>query len=428
MRYCHKPKSYNFRSFFYNHEGIPYYATNNKSIIKHNQIKEGVIVTMKKSLTKILTGMMIGTLLLTTAGCGGAAPATNSGSQGGGAAKIGVVAYMTGGGAAYGQSQKEGLDLAKDEINAQGKVKIDLVFEDSRGNNTEAINAVNKLINKDNVVGLIGPTLSGEMFAAGPIANQSGVPIMGTSTTAEGITDLGEYVFRNALPESSAVPQAVKKAVEKYNLKKVAVMYSSNNDWAVSGYKTMEKALKDNGVEIVTTETFADKDTDFSAQLTKISSLKPDAVMVSSLYQEAALVLKKAREIGITVPFVGTNGFNSPELIKIAGKAAEGAIVASPWYPGKENEKIKKFVADYKAKYNKVPDQFAAQSYDALYIYANALEKAGSSTDRKKLRDSLATIKDFQGVTGKFAFDDKRNPLMNATVLIVKDGQFTELK
>lgn len=373
--------------------------------------------------------MMIGTLLLTTVGCGGgSAPSTDSGSQGGGAAKIGVVAYLSGGGAAYGQAQKEGLELAKDEINALGKVKIELVYEDSRGDKTEAINAANKLINKDNVVGIIGPTLSGEMFAVGPIANQSGVPIMGTSTTAEGITEIGEFVFRNALPESSAVPQAVKMAVEKYNLKKVALMYSSNNDWAVSGYKTMEKALKDNGVEVLATETFADKDTDFSAQLTKISSLKPDAVMVSSLYQEAALVLRKARETGITVPFVGTNGFNSPELIKIAGKAAEGAIVASPWYPGKENEKIKKFVADYKAKNNKIPDQFAAQAYDALYIYANALEKAGSSTDRTKLRDSLATIKDFVGVTGKFAFDDKRNPLMDATVLIVKDGQFTELK
>lgn len=386
---------------------------------------------MKKGLVKWITGMTIGALLLTTAGCGGgSAPAANSGSQGGAAtaAKLGVVAYLTGGGAAYGQSQKEGLELAKDEINAQGKVKIDLVFEDSRGNNTEAINAVNKLINKDNVVGVIGPTLSGEMFAAGPIANQAGVPIMGTSTTAEGVTDIGEFVFRNALPESAAVPQAVKKSVEKYSLKKVAVMYSSNNDWAVSGYKTMEKALKANGVEILATETFADKDTDFSAQLTKIAALKPDAVMVSSLYQEAALVIKKAREIGITVPFVGTNGFNSPELIKIAGKSADGAVVASPWYPGKENEKIKKFVADYKAKYNKVPDQFAAQSYDALYIYASALEKAGSSTDRQKLRDSLATIKDFQGVTGKFAFDDKRNPLMDATVLIIKDGQFTELK
>ncbi|SHI77890.1 ABC transporter substrate-binding protein [Desulfosporosinus lacus] len=384
---------------------------------------------MKKGLTKWFTGMMIGTLLLTTAGCGGgSAPAANSVSEGAGTAKIGVVAYLSGGGAAYGQSQKEGLDLAKDEINALGKVKIELVYEDSRGNNTEAINAVNKLINKDNVVALIGPTLSGEMFASGPIANQSEVPIMGTSTTAEGITDIGEFVFRNALPESSAVPQAVKMAVEKYNLKKVAIMYSSNNDWAVSGYKTMAQALKDNGVEVLATETFADKDTDFSAQLTKISSLKPDAVMVSSLYQEAALVLKKAREIGITVPFVGTNGFNSPELIKIAGQAADGAIVASPWYPGKESEKITKFVTDYKAKYNKVPDQFAAQSYDALYIYASALEKAGSSTDRAKLRDSLATIKDFQGVTGKFAFDEKRNPLMDATVLIVKDGQFTELK
>ncbi|AHF07000.1 ABC transporter substrate-binding protein [Desulfitobacterium metallireducens] len=384
---------------------------------------------MKKSITKWFTGMVIGSLLLTTAGCGGgtASSASSAGSQDS-VAKIGVVTILSGGSAAYGQSQKEGLELAKDEINTQGKVKIDLLYEDSRGDKTEAMNAGNKLINKDNVVGLIGPTLSGEMFALGPIANQSGVPIMGTSTTAEGVTDIGEYVFRNALPESSAVPQAVKKSIEKYNLKKVAVMYASNDDWAVSGYKTMEKTLKESGVEILATETFATKDTDFSAQLTKIQALKPDAVMVSGLYQEAALVLKKAREIGITVPFVGTNGFNSPELIKIAGKAADGAVVASPWYPAKDNEKIKKFVADYKAKYNKVPDQFAAQSYDALYIYASALEKAGSTTDRQKLRDSLATIKDFEGVTGKFAFDEKRNPLMDATVLIVKDGQFTELK
>lgn len=297
---------------------------------------------MKKSITKWFTGMVIGSLLLTTAGCGGgtASSASSAGSQDS-VAKIGVVTILSGGSAAYGQSQKEGLELAKDEINTQGKVKIDLLYEDSRGDKTEAMNAGNKLINKDNVVGLIGPTLSGEMFALGPIANQSGVPIMGTSTTAEGVTDIGEYVFRNALPESSAVPQAVKKSIEKYNLKKVAVMYASNDDWAVSGYKTMEKTLKESGVEILATETFATKDTDFSAQLTKIQALKPDAVMVSGLYQEAALVLKKAREIGITVPFVGTNGFNSPELIKIAGKAADGAVVASPWYPAKDNEKLR---------------------------------------------------------------------------------------
>ncbi|KGK91381.1 branched-chain amino acid ABC transporter substrate-binding protein [Desulfosporosinus sp. HMP52] len=388
------------------------------------------MITMKKGLIKWFSGMTIGALLLTTAGCGGgAAPTANSGSQGGEAAKIGVISYLTGGGAAYGQAIKEGLDLAKEEINAQGKVKVDLIYEDSRGDKTEAINAINKLINKDNVVGIIGPTLSGEMFAAGPIADQAGVPIMGTSTTAEGIPALGNFVFRNALPEFLAVPQAVEKAISTYNLKKVAVMYSNNNDWAVSGYKTIESTLKKNGIEIVATETFADKDTDYSAQLTKIASLKPDAVMVSSLYQEASLVLKKAREIGITVPFVGTNGFNSPELIKIAGPAADGAIVASPWFPGKQDEKVQKFIADYKAKYNnKVPDQFAAQAYDALYIYASALEQAGSTTDRQKLRDSIAAIKGFQGVTGKFAFDEKREPVMSATVLIIKDGQFTELK
>ena len=115
-------------------------------------------------------------------------------------------------------------------------MKIELAFEDSKGEKNEAINAANKLIHKDNVVAIIGPTLSGEMFAAGPIANQSGVPVMGTSTTAEGITEIGDFIFRNALPESLAIPHAVKKSKEKYNLKKVAVMYSNNNDWAVSGF------------------------------------------------------------------------------------------------------------------------------------------------------------------------------------------------
>ncbi|MDF2875499.1 MAG: Leu/Ile/Val-binding protein, partial [Sporomusa sp.] len=228
--------------------------------------------------------------------------------------------------------------------------------------------------------------------------------------------------------ESLAIPHAVKKAKEKLGFKKVAVMYSNNNDWAVSGFKTFEQAIKDNGMETVTVETFADKDTDFSAQLTKIAALKPDAIMVAGLYQEAALILKKAREIGITVPIVGNNGFNSPQLIKSGGTAAEGVVVASPWYPGKDDEKVKKFVAAYKTKYSKEPDQFAAQAYDALYIMADALEKSGTTTDRKKFRDSLANVKDFPGVTGKFAFDAKRNPAMDVTILVVKDGQFTELK
>lgn len=378
----------------------------------------------KRQCLQMIAAVMAAALLI--AGCGGGAATADSQNQ---AAKIGVVSFLTGGGAAYGEAIRQGLELARDEINAQGKVKIELIFEDSKGEKNEAINAVNKLVNKDNVVGIVGPTLSGEMFAAGPIANQAGVVVFGTSITAEGATDIGEYVFRNSLPESLAIPHAVKKAHQKYNLKRVAMMYSNNNDWAVSGYKSLDKAAKELGLEVVAIETFADKDTDYSAQMTKIAALKPDAVMVSGLYQEAALILKKARELGIDVPFVGSNGFNSPQLAKIAGKAADGAIVASPWFAAKEDAGVQKFVEKFKAKYNgKVPDQFSAQSYDALYIIASALEKSGSMSDRKKLRDSLAAIKDFTGVTGKFSFDEKRNPVMDATVLVVKDGQFTELK
>ena len=372
---------------------------------------------MKTSLRKITgIGAAVVLLALTVAGCGGA-KAGNEAPAAGTQAKIGVISYLTGGGAAYGEAIRHGIELARDEINAAGKVKIELIFEDSKGEKNEAINAANKLIHKDSVVGIIGPTLSGEMFAVGPITVQAGVPIMGTSITAEGITEIGDTIFRNSLPESLAIPHAVKKAKEMFGLKRVAIMYSNNNDFAVSGFKTFEQSVKDNGLEVVTIETFADKDTDYSAQLTKIAALKPDAVMVAGLYQEAALILKKAREIGLTVPFVGNNGFNSPQLIKAAGKAADGSVVASPWFPGKDDAKVKQFIAAYKAKYNKEPDQFAAQAYDAMHIIAQALEKAGTVSDRKKFKDSLAAIKDFHGVTGTFAFDAKRNPAMEANVL-----------
>ena len=376
-----------------------------------------------------IVSFLVLSLMILIGGCSSSEkPATQDQTSAKGTAKLGVVSYLTGAGAAYGESIRQGLELSRDEINANGKVKLELIFEDSKGEKNEAINAVNKLIHKDNVLGIIGPTLSGEMFAVGPIVNQEGIPIMGTSLTVEGITEIGDYVFRNSLPEFAAIPQSVKKAKEKYNLKKVAVMYSDNNDLGVAGFKIFEKALKENGIEMIAVETFQDKNTDFSAQLTKIATLNPDAVVVAGLYQEGALILKKAREIGITVPIIGNNGFNSPQLIKSAGSAANGAVVASPWYPGKDDAKVKNFIAAYKAKYNKEPDQFAAQAYDALQIMAIAIEKSGSVTDSKKLRDTLATIKDYSGVTGKFSFDEKRNPAMDVTVLVVKDGQFTELK
>ena len=247
-------------------------------------------------------------------------------------AKIGVISIITGPGAGYGEAITNGFKMARDEVNAKGDVKIDLIIEDSSGKQEQALAAAQKLINSDKVVAILGPTLSTEMMVVGPEANASGVPIMGTSTTAVGITQIGKYVFRNSLPEALAIPASVKKAVAKYHIKKVAMLYGNDDVFTKSGFDTMKKVATDLGLKILTIEEFQKGQADYKAQLTKIKATKPDAIFCSALYEEGGVILSQARKMGITVPFVGGNGFNSPKVIDIAKEAAEGLIVATPWF------------------------------------------------------------------------------------------------
>ena len=339
-------------------------------------------------------------------------------------AKIGVISIITGQGAAYGESITNGIKLALEEVNAKGEVLIDLKVEDSSGKQEQALAAAQKLINSEKVVAIIGPTLSNEMFAAGPEANASGVPIMGTSTTAKGIPQIGKFVFRNSMPESQAIPASVGQAVKKYNIRKVALLYGNDDAFTKSGFDTMKEVAEKLKLNVVTIQEFQKGQADYKAQLTKIASLKPDAVFCSALYNEGGVILAQARKMGLTVPFVGGNGFNSPKVIEIAKDAAEGLIVATPWFGEKNDPKVKAFVAKYEKAYGKKPDQFAAQAYDAFYIMTNALKAAGSA-DRAKLRDALAATKNFQGVVGRFSFDADRDVVMTPSVLIVKGGKFT---
>lgn len=343
--------------------------------------------------------------------------------------KFGFITAYTGPGAAYGQAMKDGVDLAVDEINKDPntKYKIDLVTYDTKLNKTEAVNAMKKAIEEDKVLAVEGPMTSGEMFAAGPIAQQSGVVAFGTGTTAPGITDLGNFIFRNAIPGKLGIPITVEKAHQKFGFKKVAILYSNNNDQMVGEHQIYTDLFKKMGLDVVADETFADKDTDFSAQLTKIQQANPDVICVAGLYQESALIAKKAREMGMNQPIIGGNGFNSPAYIKQAGAAADGSLVATPWNPESDTPKAKHFIEAFKAKYGHEPDQFAAQAYDAMYLMHEAAEKAGTTTDRKKFRDTLAGIKGFEGATGKFEFDANRDPKMDLTVLQVKDGKWVPL-
>lgn len=364
------------------------------------------------------------------AGCGGdKKDAGASGAAAGGSAKIGFITAYTGPGAAYGQSMKEGVDLAVEEINKdpKTKVKIDLVTYDTGLKKNEAINAMKKAIEQDKVLAVEGPMTTGEVMAAGPIAQQSKVVAFTTGGTGPDVTNIGDYIFRNAIPGKLAIPQTLDKAQKKLGFKKVAILYSNNNDQMVGEHKIYLEELKKMGLEVVADETFADKDTDFSAQLTKVQQANPDVIAVAGLYQEGALIAKKARELGMNQPIIGNNGFNSPAYIEQAGAAADGTLVATPWDPNRQTEKAQNFRKAYVAKYNHEPDQFAAQAYDAMYTIHEAVEQSGTTTDRKKFRDTLAKIKGFEGATGKFEFDDHRDPKMDLSVLEVKDGKWVPL-
>jgi len=344
--------------------------------------------------------------------------------------KIGALETLTGDSSVYGLSIKSGLELAVEELNTKaflGASKIKLIVVDEKADKQEGISVMNKLINDEKVSAIFGPTLSSVAFAADPVAQKAGVPVIGTSTTAIGITDMGDYIFRDSLPQSSFVPAPIDAAKSKFGIKKAVLIFESTNEYSKSESEVFKSALKAAGIDLVATESYSKGDTDFRTQLNKLKLRKPDLLVISALAGEAVPLLQQTREIGFTVPIVGGNGLNSPNIVKVAKEAAEGIMVGAAWFRDSTVPKSKAFVEAYKAKYNTTPDQFAAQAYQGVYILAQAIKNAGSA-DRKAIRDALAQIKDLDGVLGKFSFSEKRDPLHPSVTLVVKDGQYTVLQ
>jgi branched-chain amino acid transport system substrate-binding protein len=335
---------------------------------------------------------------------------------------------MTQAAAVYGATQKNGVLLAMDELNESNAagVKLEVLVEDDASDKTQGINVFNKFINQDKVVAIIGPTLSNTAQAADPSAQQAKVPVLGVSnTTPTGITDIGDYIFRDSLTEAQVIPQTIKAVKGKLNLSKAAIIYGNDDAFTKGGYDEFKKALQANGVQITSEQTFAKGDKDFSAQLTVIKGTNPEAIVVSALAEEGASILQQGRRLGVDakVPFVGGNGLNSPAVIKNAGGAAEGTIVGAAWNQASTSPKSQDFIKKYQAKFNSAPDQFAAQAYAGMYILAEALKRAGG-TDRAKLRDALAGIKDLDTVLGKFSFTAQRDADHPAVIQVVKGDKF----
>ena len=353
--------------------------------------------------------------------------------------KLGAAEALTGNAAQYGTPIRKGLELALGEINGSGGIngqKIELLVEDEQGKKEEAITVFKKLIFQDKVLMLFGPTLSNSAQASDPVAQSAKVVVFGTSNTADGITSIGDYVFRNSVTEADILPVTLRVAAQKTGLKKVAVLYGNDDIFTKSGYDNFKKALQDLKIPVTTTETFAKGDVDFKPQLTKIKASNPEAIVLSALVAEGAPILVQARQAGITLPFIGGNGMNSPRVFELAKDSSDNLWVGSPWSVENSAAENKRFIAAYQKAYAAVPDQFAAQAYDAMHIVAQALTKTKLSgrleADRISLRDTLPGTQ-WTGATGPFKFRQVRgrdgkpagyDAVQTAIVMMTKDNRY----
>jgi len=375
---------------------------------------------------KLAGGLLL--LSILASACGSAAtptPAAGLPAQ----ISLAAVQDLTGPNAVYGTSIKMGVDLAVQQINAQkflgDSVTLSVNYTDTASDTAQVTTAFQKLAKDPTVTAIIGPTLSTEAVAADPIAQQAGLPVVASSNTANGITAIGNFIFRTSLPESAVVPNTVSVVTKALGLKKVAIIYGTDDAYTTSAEQIFKDSFTKAGVQVLPEETFIKGDTDFSAQLKSIKSENPDAIVVAALVAEATQIMTQARQLGIptSVPFIGGNSFNSPKLAQASNGAGEGAISGSAWSLDSSVPASVDFVKAFNAAYNSNPDQFAAQAYTTAWVIAQAV-KNGNSVERATLRDALAKITDFASPLGNFSFDANRDPVHQPVVLIVKNGKF----
>lgn len=391
-----------------------------------------------------LTGSIAGGALLALAlsACGSGDSATTGGGGGASALKgtgtgdtckittpvpIGAVFSLTGAAASYGESQKKGLELAAEELKTKGGVTYDVKTEDDATDPQQGIAVFERFVTKDKKSLIIGPTLSNTAKQTDPVAQEGKTPVLAVSNTAAGITEIGDYIFRDSLTEGAVIPQTVAAAKTKFGLSKVVVMYSNDDAFTESGFQAFKAALDKSGVTITKTITFAKSDTDFRAQLTEAKAAAPEALVVSALIEAAVPLVTQARELGITVPIIGGNGFNSPKLMAGAGKSADGVVVGAAWNSASSGPENEAFLTVYRAKYSADPDQFAAQAYTGLKL-VDAAVRAGCSGEREDIKKHLAELKDVPTALGKFTMTATRDADTPAVVQVVEGGKFAVLK
>lgn len=342
--------------------------------------------------------------------------------------KIGTVLPLSGALATFGQASLNGMRLAVDEINAAGGVKgqkVVLISEDNKSDATETVNAVSKLITRDNVLAIIGPVTSTDTRAAAPIAQRYGIPFLSGTATAEGITAIGDYIFRICFVDTFQGKVVARFARDQLKLKKVGILRALTSEQSVGLTKVFKEHFEKLGGQVVIQD-FNEGDQDVSAQLTRLKAAGIDGLFIPSYYNDVGPIARQARQVGLTVPILGTDGFDSPKLYELGGEAIVGAYFSNHYSTAEKRPIAVKFLQAYEARYKMPPDALAALGYDSVRVLLDAIKRA-KDLEGKSIRDALAATRNFPAVTGDITLDKDRNPLNKSAVIlrVDKGGRFT---
>lgn len=383
---------------------------------------------MRKSVLKVVSMLAFIGLISTFTGC---SSSTSSSTGGGGdkEIKIGTFGPYTGDAATDGTQARDGAILAVEQINKKGGVlgkQIKLVTMDDQAKAPEAMNVVQKLIQQEKVTALVSGSYSTPTKTVASVVQQSKVPMVVAYAVNPAITQGGNYVFRAIYAGPAQGAAMAEYVVKEKNLKKVAVL-NVNNDYGNTNAEGFTNQTKKLGGEVVISRNFVDGTKDFKALLTAVKEKNPQAIYIGSYYNEASQICSQAKQLGITVPIFGDDGFDSPKFLELGGKSVEGVEFTTPFFREEPRQIVQDFIKTYKEKFNKEPDMLSAQAYDSVLVLADAIKRA-NSTDKEAIKKALSETKGFEGVTGKFSFDSKNEVIKPVIITKVENGKFVYVK
>lgn len=339
---------------------------------------------------------------------------------------VGHYASLTGSTAHFGQDTDKAVKLAIDQVNQAGGVngrKLKVVTLDTRGDSAEAANAVSRLIDVEKAIAVIGEVASSLSLSGGRVAQRQKIPMVSPSSTNPKVTQVGDYVFRVCFLDPFQGRVMATFARKNLKLERVAILRDIKNDYSIGLADAFKAGFTAAGGTIAAEQSYSQGDTDFSAQLTAIKSTNAQAMFVPGYYSEVGAIARTAQRLGLQMPLLGGDGWDAPDLVKIAGTALNGSYFSNHFALDAAAPLAQKFVADFKSKYGQAPTGLGALGYDAAAVLADAIKRAGSN-DPSAIRDALAKTKDFQGVSGTITIDKDRNAQKSAVVIKVEDGKF----